>query len=166
MPRKYPISRSKDHQFTVNDLITARSELAGEREKALKRISEIETSITQLDGALRLFGFDDFRSLAPIHRLKPVRITRIEGRARQAALWKFLQDHPEGKTTVEIADLLIEHFDLDRDNRHEMTATRNYIRKVLNRWQAEGSVEVCDYTGQSKRWKILSKLAPGRSGGN
>lgn len=155
MSRKYPISRSKDHQFTVNDLITVRSELAGEREKALKRIAEIEISITQLDGVLRLYGFDDFRALVPIHRLKPVRITRIEGRSRQGAIRKLLQDYPYGKTTVEIAEHLIRHFDLDKQNKQEMIATRDYIRKVLNRWQSDGKVAVCDYTGQAKRWRMV-----------
>ena len=156
MPRKYPISRSKEHGVTVTDLITVRSDLAGEREKALKRIAEIDLSLSQLDGVLRLYGFNDFRALVPIHRLKPVRITRIEGRLRQAALWQLLQENPSGKTTVEIAEHLIVKFDLDRQCQHEMTATRNYIRKVLNRWQADGRVELCDYTGMSKTWRVAS----------
>jgi hypothetical protein len=155
MQRKYPISRSKDHSVTVTDLITVRSDLAGERERALKRMAEIDTALSQMDGVLRLYGFDDFRALVPIHRLKPVRISRIEGRSRQAAIWQLLQDNPNGKTTVEIAEHLIVKFKLDRQCQHEMTATRNYIRKVLNRWQTQGRVELCDYTGQSKTWRIV-----------
>lgn len=155
MPRKYPISRSKDHGVTINDLITVRSDLAGEREATLKRITEIDLSLGQLDGVLRLYGFNDFRALVPIHRLKPVRITRIEGRLRQGALWQLLQDNPAGKTTVEIAEYLIVKFDVDRNCPNEMTATRNYIRKVLNRWQADNRVELCDYAGNSKTWRVV-----------
>jgi hypothetical protein len=156
MPRKYPISRSKDHNVTVSDLITKRSYLAGEREQTLKRISEIDVALNQLDGVLRLYGFVDFRALVPIIRLKPVRITRIEGRSRQAAIWQLLQDNPSGKTTVEIADHLIVKFDLDRQCQNEMTAVRCYIRKVLNRWQSQGRVEPCDYTGMCKTWRVTA----------
>jgi hypothetical protein len=154
MPRKYPISRSKDHQFTVNDLITMRCDLAGERENLLKQSDQIGMQIEHLDAALQMFGFNDFGALTPIRRLKPVKIGRIEARSRRAAIWAFVSQATNGCTTTEIVHHLIDKFALDQECQHEGHATRNYIRKVLNRWQAQGGVELCDYSGQCKTWRV------------
>ena len=86
----------------------------------------------------------------------PVRISRIEVRSRQAAVWAILQEQPDGISTSDIAAHIIAKFGLDPGCRHEERAARDYVRKVLNRWQAQGRVPVCDYTGQRKSWRIVT----------
>ncbi|MBO6553556.1 MAG: hypothetical protein JJ926_12005 [Roseitalea sp.] len=149
MTRKYPITRTDGYRLTISGLITKRAELAGEKNAALKRVHELGEQIVHVDATLRLFGFTDFQGIQPIKRAPKDRATKAEALARHKSIRELLSANPDGVTTPEIAEHLQCHFP-DADKRR----IRNYARKVLNRWQAAGTVEVCDYTGQAKRWRL------------
>lgn len=137
------------YERTVSGLLRKRAEIAGAVKAKQEEVQRLQTDLTALDRALRVFGLQ--RDLSDVIKRPSRRSHRKRGEPMRLVL-KAIAGAP-GSTTHEIADKVLEIAGLDRDDGVVRDEMRRTVYEALKAHQAKGRVRNGDRKGAEATWE-------------